>query len=95
MGSGPFRSLDLDEEAIVFPVPGYFAMHSIPRIADAKPDSETQGNFMGKEGVGHASGAYLIGGNPLKTRIILSKHTLQGVQRLRAFPRYLCNQKSG
>lgn len=67
------RSLDLDEEAILFPVPEYFAMHSTTRTVDAKPDSDT--HFMGKKGVGHASGAYLIGGNHLKSRIMLSERS--------------------
>ena len=52
MGTGLFRSLDLDEEAILFLVPDYFAMHSTICIAYAKPDSVTQGNFMGMEELG-------------------------------------------
>lgn len=74
MGTGLFRSLDPDEEAISFLVPEYSAMHSAICIVYAKPDSDTQGSFMGKEGVGHVSGTYLFGGNHLKSRIILSEH---------------------
>lgn len=48
-------------------------MHSTICIIYAKTDSDTQGNFMGKEGVEHASGTYLLGGNHLKSRIILSE----------------------
>lgn len=74
MCTGLFRSLAPDEEATFFLVPDYFATHSTIWIAHGKIHSDTQGNFMGKEGVGHASGTYLLGGNHLKSRIILSEH---------------------
>lgn len=48
-------------------------MNSTICITCAKPDSDTQGNFMDKEGVEHVSGTYLLGGNHLKSRIILSE----------------------
>lgn len=37
--------------------------------AQAEPDSDTLGNFMRKEGAGHARGAYLLEGNHLKNRV--------------------------
>lgn len=73
MGTGLFRSLHLNEEAILFLVLEHFAMHSTPCIAYAKPDSDTLGNFMGKEGVEHVSGTHLLQGNHLKIRTILSE----------------------
>lgn len=62
---------DPDEEALLFLAPEYFAMHSTIYIAQAEPDSDTRGNFTGKEGVGHARGAYLLEGNHLKSRITI------------------------
>lgn len=46
-------------------------MHSTIHVAQAELDSDTHGNFTGKEGAGHARGAYLLEGNHLKSRITI------------------------